>query len=255
MSVSLYKCSIAVALGSVLLLGAGGCAPSQVTHHSGQIGRYYGDGVCFSVPVVQIADAVQKEDKFWEVRQGIGGADVVVLGPFVTEGSDNYRENMALSSRPVSGVSNVEQLRDELLKSIAEDIPSASGFVKGQDEYNCWVDYTCSEDDKELFCRAFFFYDSERSLGYTLVGTVLNSAKNDNVIRDFASIAETFRIGVPQSGFGCLSDALAEAVAVGSNTAPQREEPVSESETPQEPDAGADASSASADASSPGSDS
>ena len=252
MRASLGKYALAVLLTGSVVLGVTGCS-SQITHHSGQIGRYYGDGVSFSVPVVQRAAEVQQEDKFWEVRQGIGGADVVVLGPFVTQdGGESFRENMVLSSRAVD-VSDAEQFRRQQLAVLKNDIPSAVAVAEGQDETGLWADYECEEKGRVLACRAYFFLDAERSLGYVLVGTVLKSPKTEEYRQDFGDIAKTFRIGTPLTACECMSEVLAKAVggttelpaaaseaptaaSAGPNTvetpAAQGEAPAAQAETP-----------------------
>ena len=192
-----------------LVLGTGGCS-SQITHHSGQIGRYYGDGVSFSVPVVQEAADAAHEDKFWEVRQGIGGADVVVLGPFVTQdGADSFRENMVLSSCQVSGANGVSQFREQQVELLRQKLPEAVGFSEGQDDAGYWETFEYNDNGRQLFCKTWFFLDEQRSLGYTLAGTVQKSSKCGEYCKDFENIAVTFKIGEPYSSFSGMSSSLA----------------------------------------------
>ena len=200
-------------LAGFMLLGASGCS-SQATHHSGQIGRYYGDDVYFSVPVIAEASDPSQEDKFWEVRQGIGGADVVVLGPFITkDGAESFRENMSLSSCRLDSKLSADQFRRQQLEAMRAEYPQATGFAEGDDRTGCWATFDMPEEKQLLACKAWFFVDAERSVGYTLVGTVLKSSKLDDYRRDFDDIAVTFCIGKPVSSFVAMSDALAKACA------------------------------------------
>ncbi|MDO5296108.1 MAG: hypothetical protein Q4F00_05605 [bacterium] len=211
MQLGLRKNSIWVLLAACLAGGMSGCS-SQVTHHSGQIGRYFGNGVSFSVPVVQEATDPLHEDKFWEVRQGIGGADVVVLGPFVTQdAAESFRENMVLSSRPVSGIDEVAQFRQQQIEVLRQQFPGAVNFADGQDETGCWETFEYTEHSRTLACKAWFFLDTERSLGYCLTGTAQKTAKFTDYCHDFDRIAVTFKIGAPYSSFSGMSEALAKA--------------------------------------------
>ncbi len=209
-----YFCQkkVFAALSVGLLLTLSGCG-SQVAHHSGQIGRYYGEGVYFSVPVLQEAADVLREDKFWEIRQGIGGADVVVLGPFITQDSaESFRENMVLSSRPIEGISKVEQFREQQLDVLRREFPKAGQFAEGMDYTGCWETFEYEQDGRQLACKAWFYIDDAHSRGYTLVGTVQKSSKLAEYYADFNKIAVTFQIGAPYSSFSGMSKVLAKAV-------------------------------------------
>ena len=220
MHFELRRFSLFGVAAACLACGMSGCS-SQITHHSGQIGRYYGDGVSFSVPVVQEASDAAQEDRFWEVRQGIGGADVVVLGPFVTQDSaDSFRENMVLSSCSVSGISDVSQFRQQQVELLRQKMPEAVDFTDGQDDIGCWETFEYDDNGRRLFCKTWFFLDAQRSLGYTLAGTVQKTSKYEDYCRDFGDIAVTFRIGDPYSSFSGMSASLAKADEFLLKTAP-----------------------------------
>ena len=209
MQFKLNSYSVVVLAAACLAGGTSGCS-SQITHHSGQIGRYYGDGVSFSVPVVQEAADALHEDKFWEVRQGIGGADVVVLGPFVIQdGADSFRENMVLSSCTVSGINDEAQFREQQVNLLRRQLSEADNFVNGQDDTGSWVTFMYRDNGRQLACKTWFFLDVQRSLGYTLVGTVQQSPKFADYCKDFEDIAVTFTIGEPYSSFSGMSSSLA----------------------------------------------
>ena len=212
MRIGFGKYAAILALG--LCLGANGCAPSQVTHHSGQIGRFFGDGISFSVPVVRQSENIQQEDSFWEVRQGIGGVDVVVLGPFVKgRGEENFRENMVLTSQKLSVGTTVEQFREQQIAEYSGIHSGAGSFQTGNDKAGSFAIWERQDNGREVCCKAWFFVDGERSLGYVLLGTVLKDDKTESYFEDFASIASTFRIGTPLSGFGWLDEALGRSIA------------------------------------------
>ncbi len=215
MKAAFSKYAVGLALGTVLLLGANGCSSSQVTHHSGQIGRYFGDGISFSVPVLERSTTPTGEDKFWEVRQGIGGATVVILGPFVSEGgAPSFRENMVLSTHKLSAPQNVESFRQSQLSEFKGAYANVvSGFSEGQDETGYWLTFERSEAGRVLFHKAWFFVDEGRSLGFVLVGTVQKGTHQDACVQDFNRIASTVRFGTPPSGFAWLSEELDKAMA------------------------------------------
>lgn len=211
-----YRRIVALLAGGVFLLGVAGCAPSQVTHHSGQIGRFYGAGVSFSVPMTVRADKPEAEDSFWEVRTGIGEAAVVALSPPEGRG-DGFRENMTLTVCSLSQPVTAEQFRTEQLASLKE-----AGVLQGEAELGQEITANASfagmQDNHKVLCNAWFFVNPQGDKGYVLLGTSAEGNAHQRYAADFANIAATLRFGPPPTGFALLGE-VADQVGALAQTA------------------------------------
>lgn len=219
------------AVCGLVLSGACACAPSQATHFSGQIGRFYGEGISFTVPMVGRAEKAGQEDHFWEIRRGIADTIVVVLQPAEASQKD-FRVNMALTAEKISEKLTAEEFRAKQLEEIKSQ-SSALGIegeiATGLDEAGPWAQFKRSNNGMTTISKAWFFTpdpDAENvgEEAYVLLGMTKDTPKAVKDLQAFAQIAATVKIGRPNSGFSKL--ALALSSAASQCAAPQEKTPV-----------------------------
>lgn len=202
-----------MAAGAVLLGLLSGCGMPENTHHSGQIGRFYADGVSLSVPQVAFGEG-GKEDKYWELRAGIDKTVVVAFSPLL-EG-DNFRENMVVTAQDLDRTMSPEAFRDAQLQQMKADGELVGEPALGGDTNRPWAEFTRKEGDSTVHCVAWFFTrPAEGELparGWVLLGTAAEGATLQTYRKQFEHIASTFRFGRPPTGFSLLGDAV-DAVA------------------------------------------
>ena len=203
-------------VGVLIFLGTAGCAGPQATHHSGQIGRFYGEGVSFSVPQVSRADKPGGEDRYWELRRGIDKAVVVAFKP-VAAGAEGFRENLVLTAQDFDRQVTPVEFRDQQLA----DLRAAGNLVGepelGEDRSGPWLGFSRREEGSSVVCRAWFFtipgQGPVKPRGFVLLGTAQTGPATAATLEEFARVAATFRIGRPPSGFFVLGQAVDGAVA------------------------------------------
>lgn len=212
-----------MAAGAVLLGLLSGCGAPTNTHHSGQIGRFYGDGVSFSVPQVAFGEG-GTEDKYWELRGGIDKTVVVAFSPLL-EG-DNFRENMVLSAQDLDRTMSPEAFRAAQLQQVKAEGDLVGEPTLGGDTNRPWAEFSRQEGGATVRCVAWFFTRPAQgdlpARGWVLLGTAAEGATLETYRKQFEHIAATFRFGRPPTGFALLGDAVdqvAEA-AVGPTAAP-----------------------------------
>ncbi len=203
-------------VGGLLLLGTGGCASPQATHHSGQIGRFYGEGVSFSVPQVSRADKPGTEDRYWELRRGIDKSVVVAFKPMAA-GQTGFRENLVLTVQDLDRPTTPAEFRAQQ----TADLQAAGNLVGepqlGEDASGPWLGFSRQEEGQPVVCRAWFFtlpgQAPARPRGFVLLGTAKSGSGNQETLEQFARVAASFRVGRPPTGFELLGSAVDQAFA------------------------------------------
>ncbi len=203
-------------VGGLLLLGTCGCAGPQATHHSGQTGRFYGEGVSFSVPQVSRADKPGAEDRYWELRRGIDRSVVVAFKP-MPAGQAGFRENVVLTVQELDRPYAPAEFRDQQ----AADLKASGNLVGqpevGEDASGPWLGFSRQEEGQPVVCRAWFFTTPgeppARPRGFVLLGTAKSGSENQGTLEQFTRVAATFRTGRPPTGFELLGSAVDQAVA------------------------------------------
>lgn len=240
--------------GGLLLGLLSGCGMPETMHHSGQIGRFYGEGVSFSVPQVAFGEG-GKEDRYWELRRGIDKTVVVAFSPLL-EG-DNFRENLVVTSQDLDRTMSPEAFRAAQLQQMKAEGDLVGEPTLGGDTNRPWAEFSRQEGQATVHCVAWFFTrPAEGDLparGWVLLGTAAEGATLETYRKQFEHIASTFRFGRPPTGFALLGDAVdqvAEA-AVGPAAAPTLS-PAAPAPSPEaSPDASAPAPAPSPEAATP----
>lgn len=218
----------AFALAILTLLGTAGCGTPAATYHSGQIGRFYGEGVSFSVPLVSLAEKAGGEDRYWELRRGIGQSVVVAFSP-VAPGGDEFRENLVLTAQDLDRAMTAVEFRELQVQQFQQEGTLTGQPTLGEDATGPWAEFPTKEEDRPVRCRAWFFVrpleQGGKPRGYVLMGTAEAGGTADSYMDQFAAIAATVRFSRPPTGFSLLGkavdDVLAAAAAVrGSAPAP-----------------------------------
>lgn len=194
-----------LSFSAILLSGMMGCAGSQVTHFSGQIGRFHEDGISFTVPMIERSENLYGEDRFWELRRGIGHSMVVVLAPL----EDGVRSNMTLTKSTLSkDVSTAEIFRQQQVDELSKEIKGQ--IEEGQDGNIPCVSFAQEKDGVKVRCKAWFFVNDkdESPCGYVLLGTAPDGASLEPTMEKFSEVASTFTFGQASSGFTKYSDVL-----------------------------------------------
>ncbi len=223
-----------IAAGS--LVAVPGCAPSQATHYSAQIGRFYENGVAFSVPLVERSDKPGTEDRFWEVRQGISNAFVTVLSPADPE-SDKFRENIIVVRKAIEPGTSAEKLRDAEAASLAKEKFAAGEPELGEDKAGPWIKFSSRQDDTDIVCKAWFFVQpaektpEDKPFGIVFLGTAQAGESLEAYLKDFDYAASTLEFARPKSGFENLGDACADVCAAFGGASPSE----ANSQAPSEP--------------------
>ncbi len=207
---------MALAAGSVVAVS--GCAPSQATHYSAQIGRFYGNGVAFSVPLAERSEKPGTEDKFWEVRQGISNAFVTVLSPADPK-NDKFRENIIVVRKVIDPGTDAENFRASEAASLAKEKFATGDPELGEDNAGPWIKFFSRQDDTDIVCKAWFFVQpadkapEEKTFGVVLLGTAQAGASLETYLKDFDYAASTLEFARPKSGFEHLGKACADVCA------------------------------------------
>lgn len=208
------------ALGVLLAgfsLGASGCAPSQVTHYSGQIGRFSEDGVSFTVPMVERAKDLRAEDRFWELRRNIGNSMVVILAPTqehqAAPADPQFRTNMTLTKVDLGADPvEVEKFAQEQIALLSEEL-KPQGLQQGRDGVAPWVEFQAQRAGQSVHCKAWFFVappeeGQENYEGYVFLGSTAAGKRAPQDLHTFQQIASTFSFGAFRSGFVKHAEAL-----------------------------------------------
>ena len=197
-----------LAICSLLALassGIAGCAGSQVTHFSGQIGRFHEDGISFTVPMIERSENLSGEDRFWEIRRNIGDSVVVVLAPL----EDGVRSNMTLTKSALSkDISTPEIFRQQQVEELSKEV--AGQIEESQDGGIPCASFYQEKEGVKVRCKAWFFVNDkeEPSCGYVLLGTAPESDNLSLTMEKFSEVARTFTFGQPSSGFAKYNDVL-----------------------------------------------
>ncbi len=198
-------------MGGLALFGASGCAAPQATHHSGQIGRFYGEGISFSVPLISLAEKPGGEDRFWELRRGIDRAVVVAFKPLAPDGA-GFRENVVLTVQDLErdlDPAEFRRLQSEELKAGGTLLGATE---EGEDPSGPWLGFSRQENGRTVFCRAWFFTrpasPGGSARGFVLLGTAAEGPKLQADLEEFSRIASTVRFGRPPTGFHLMGRAV-----------------------------------------------
>lgn len=211
-----------MAAGALMLGLLSGCGAPTNTHHSGQIGRFYNDGVSFSVPQVSLGEAGQ-EDRYWELRSGIDKTLVVAFSPLL-EG-ETFRENLVVTAEDLDRTMSPDAFRSQQLQKLKGEGDLAGEPTLGQDASGPWAQFARKEGSGTVQCLAWFFTrpaETDRpARGWVLLGTAAEGPTLETYRKQFEHIASTFRFGRPPTGFALLGDGVdAVAEAAGGSAAP-----------------------------------
>lgn len=223
--------NIIALLAGLALFGASGCAAPQATHHSGQIGRFYGEGISFSVPLVSLAEKPGGEDRYWDLRRGIDRAVVVAFKPLAPE-SGGFRENMVLTVQDLEGNLSPSEFRQRQLAELRSTGTLVGTPEEGEDAVGPWLGFSRQQEGRSVACRAWFFTRPATpegpARGYVMLGTAPEGPNLAGEIAEFSRIASTVRFGRPPTGFQLMGQAVDRVVA-GLAT---RSEPAAEAAPP-----------------------
>ncbi|MCR5662806.1 MAG: hypothetical protein K6G50_11885 [bacterium] len=214
----LFTNAAIMAMAAGCLVAVSGCAPSQATHYSAQIGRFYENGVAFSVPLAERSDKPGTEDKFWEVRQGISNAFVTVLSPADPE-SDKFRENIIVVRKVIDPGTNAENLRASEAASLAKEKFATGDPELGEDKAGPWIKFSSRQDNTDIVCKAWFFVQpaekspEDKPFGIVFLGAAQAGESLDAYLKDFDYAASTLEFARPKSGFEHLGDSCADICA------------------------------------------
>jgi len=203
-------------LGGLALFGASGCAAPQATHHSGQIGRFYGEGISFSVPLISLAEKPGGEDRYWELRRGIDRAVVVAFKPLAPE-SGGFRENMVLTVQDLEQNLSPTEFRQRQLTELRSTGALVGTPEEGEDSVGPWLGFSRQEEGRSVACRAWFFTrpaaQGEPARGFVMLGTAPEGPNLAAEIGQFSRIASTVRFGRPPTGFHLMGRAVEDLLA------------------------------------------
>lgn len=231
----LFNNAAIIALAAGSLAAVSGCAPSQATHYSAQIGRFYGNGVAFSVPLAERSEKPGTEDKFWEVRQGISNAFVTVLSPADPK-SDKFRENMIVVRKVIEPGVTADNFRAAEADSLVKEKFASGEPELGEDKAGPWIKFSSRQDDTDIVCKAWFFVQpadkspEDKPFGVVLLGTAQAGDSLEAYLKDFDYAASTLEFARPQSGFEHLGNACADVLAAFDGS-----QPAADSQTASEP--------------------
>lgn len=215
---------LSLLLGVLVLLGTGGCGNPQPTHHSGQIGRFYGEGVSFSVPMLSRAAKPGAEDRYWELRRGIDKSVVVAFKP-LSAADGSVRENMALTVQELERAMAPAEFRLAQARELGTAGQVSGSLQEGQDGAGPWLGFTREVQGRKVVCRAWFFTEpaqgQRRPRGFVLLGTAPEGPSVDQELVQFGKIAATFRFGRPPTGFALLGQAVDRLSAALAASTPQ----------------------------------
>lgn len=213
-------------LAGLALFGASGCAAPQATHHSGQIGRFYGEGISFSVPLISLAEKPGGEDRYWELRRGIDRAVVVAFKPLTPE-SGGFRENMVLTVQDLEQDLSPAVFRQRQLAELRSTGTLVGTPEEGEDSVGPWLGFSRQEEGRNVACRAWFFTrpatQEGPARGFVMLGTAPEGPNLAAEIAEFSRIASTVRFGRPPTGFHLMGRAVEQilaGLATGIGTAP-----------------------------------
>ncbi|MBQ7502253.1 hypothetical protein IJT93_06005 [bacterium] len=189
-----------------------------MTHYSAQIGRFCENGVSFTVPMISRTQSMSGEDRFWELRRGIGEAVVVVLAEAESASdSKTFRSNMTLTKVDLEGAKlNAEVFCKEQTEALRKE-GFAQKIESGSDGVGPWVSFSQEKNGLPIACKAWFFVynrDNAQPEGYVLLGSAWQgSPALKDTMTKFAEVAATVKFGSFESGFVKHAAALSDAAA------------------------------------------
>ncbi|MGI5845276.1 MAG: hypothetical protein ACOX9B_14030 [Candidatus Xenobium sp.] len=203
-------------LAGLALFSASGCAAPQATHHSRQIGRFYGEGISFSVPLLSLAEKPGGEDRYWDLRQGIDQAVVVAFKPLAPE-SGGFRENMVLTVQDLERDLSPGEFRQGQLAELRSTGALVGTPEEGEDAAGPWLGFSHRQEGRNVVCRAWFFTRPATpegpARGFVMLGSAPEGPNLAAEIAEFSRIASTVRFGRPPTGFLLMGQAVDQVLA------------------------------------------